>query len=194
MEGFRIFGNRSEVNLDDRTRRNYSSSEALTIEAGGYAAFSVLDPGSFASSVLVHFRDDFSVPTLWRLEGRQIENATWITVHTHADGAKARSTIRVDRNVTELRLVIDDLHIAPRYTLSSFEVYACDCENDTTVATLPVLAVYSPEWETLITSVPAAHAVVDGGRLRTVIGSVDYQSGQLAEPSDRVVANALLKK
>ncbi|KAK3235525.1 hypothetical protein CYMTET_54287 [Cymbomonas tetramitiformis] len=146
LEGFRVYGPSPQT--PDRSPANYTRSadeRPLVVVAGGHAIFEVTNPERFVSTVVVEFLEDFEVPARWYLESRKLNGSAWIRSHTQIDDARARTAIRIDRDVEQFRLVIDDTHVAARYSLAAFEVYACECGNETN-ATLPELAVEAPRW------------------------------------------------
>ncbi|KAK3236074.1 hypothetical protein CYMTET_53760 [Cymbomonas tetramitiformis] len=146
LEGFRVYGPSPQT--PDRSPANYTRSadeRPLVVVAGGHAIFEVTNPERFVSTVVVEFLEDFEVPARWYLESRKLNGSAWKRSHTQIDDARARTAIRIDRDVEQFRLVIDDTHVAARYSLAAFEVYACECGNETN-ATLPELAVEAPRW------------------------------------------------
>ncbi|KAK3289555.1 hypothetical protein CYMTET_2992 [Cymbomonas tetramitiformis] len=148
LEGFRVYGASPNASTPDRSFRNYTRTadeRPLVVVAGGHAIFEVTNPERFVSTVVVEFLEDFEVPARWYLESRKLNGSAWKRSHTQIDDARARTAIRIDRDVEQFRLVIDDTHVAARYSLAAFEVYACECGNETN-ATLPELAVEAPRW------------------------------------------------
>lgn len=165
LEGLRVYGPSPQT--PDRSPADYTRSTEggapLVLVSGGHALFRVTDPQRFVTSAVVEFVEDFEVPARWYLESRKRNGSAWKRTHTQVNDARVRTRVRVDRDVEEFRLVVDDTHVAPRYRLASFEAYACECGNETN-ATLPELAVEPPRWALPTHEAPAGDlkAALDG--------------------------------
>ncbi|KAK3288997.1 hypothetical protein CYMTET_3544, partial [Cymbomonas tetramitiformis] len=150
LSDFVVYSNSSRRRLLGIEFREYPLPEEnvddnVVIVAGGYAHFEIVDIGSFVSSIAVEFLNDFAVPAKWQLQGRLWNETSWTSLHVQHENARYRTVVQIGRNLTEVKLFVDDMHVAPRYTLRSFEVYACDCENTSTYI-LPETATQSPNW------------------------------------------------